>query len=66
MAEARRQARTRNQGAHWQSRERSASWRIEGRTRTANVDIDFTATDRKTKVLVELDKVSLSWAIDAV
>jgi ATP-binding cassette subfamily F protein uup len=32
---------------------------LKGRTRTANVDIDFTATDRKTKVLVELDQVSV-------
>jgi len=32
---------------------------LKGRTRTANVDIDFSATDRKTKVLVELDKVSV-------
>jgi ATP-binding cassette subfamily F protein uup len=32
---------------------------LKGRTRTANVDIDFSATDRKTKVLVELEQVSV-------
>jgi ATP-binding cassette subfamily F protein uup len=33
---------------------------LDSRTRTASTDIDFSATDRKTKRLIELDKVGYS------
>jgi ABC transport system ATP-binding/permease protein len=33
---------------------------LKGRTRSAKTDIDFSATDRKTKQLVELDRVSVA------
>jgi ATP-binding cassette subfamily F protein uup len=33
---------------------------LDSRTRTASTDIDFSATDRKTKRLIELDKVGFS------
>jgi ABC transport system ATP-binding/permease protein len=33
---------------------------LKGRSRTAKADIDFSATDRKTKQLIELDRISVS------
>ena len=33
---------------------------LKGRSRTAKAEIDFSATDRKTKQLIELDKVSVA------